>query len=240
MTLPRFTSGSVGSLQYHHLNEAFDLIESSGPVSSPFGMGENAQLILAQLGPETNGAYQWTEVVLKDDGTYEPLVGGRSSALSSDSLAAPAFALDGAAFAMGSVVTISPRRTKEGKSWWAILSATAGASKAMQILGTQPTQWPGPMWGYRARETVVQLGSAPTEYRSEPFGPEYTILNLAEIRDDDEYIGMGTMIPGFATAVRRPIRPGHVVIAHKIPTVSLWCFFAPNGYQFGCQQQGGG
>ena len=237
MTLPRFNSGSVGALSFSHLNEAFDIIEGVSPQSPPFGELADSLMVLAQLGQATSGAYQWAEVVLKDDGTYEPLVGGRSSSLAGDEIAAPAFALDGGSYTVGSTVLLTPKRTKEGKSWWAIVSSISGGPKAMILTGTGVSFGNG-FWSYTARLANIQF-TAQNVWTATPTGPEYVILNLAEFRTDtDGRIGMGTIPPNGVTSVRQPIRAGTVVIVHSIPGLTLGAFFAPNGYAFTCPSDG--
>jgi hypothetical protein len=242
MPLPRFNDGKVGALEWHHLNEAFDLIEATNPALGGTRPIASGPLVLAQLGAAVDGAYQWSEVVLRDDGEYEVVVGGRNSTLDGDTRAAAAFSLDGAQLAVGTVVFITPRRTKTGKSWWGIVSTAGGGSqKAMQITGVAASNL-SYLWGYKAREVTVgfAVGQGGNIVTATQFGPEYSIWNLAELRaDSGGLIGVGTVPPAGVSSVRRPISAGVVVVASKVPTASLWVFSMPNGYAFSCTSGGG-
>jgi hypothetical protein len=237
MTLPRFNNGKVGELAWHHLNEAFDLIEASSPAIGGARPIASGPLVLAQLGAAVDGAYQWSEVVLKDDGDYEVVVGGRNSTLDGDTRAAPAFSLDGAAYAVGAIAFVTPRRTKTGQSWWAIVASSGGGQKAIKITGVNASNL-SYQWGYEGREVQIGFDVVPpfgSVVTATEFGPTYTMWNIAEIRPDDGgIIGVGSVPPAGVTAIRRPIRTGVIVVASKVPTANLWVFSMPNGYAFTC------
>jgi hypothetical protein len=238
MTLPRFNDGKVGALEWHHLNEAFDLIEATTPALGGTRPIASGPLVLAQLGAAVDGAYQWSEVVLKDDGEYEVVVGGRNSSLDGDTRASPAFSLDGAGYAVGAVVFITPRRTKTGKSWWGIVSGASSTQKAMKIVGTSQGNL-SYVWGYTVREVTIGFSILPgvgNILTATEFGPEWQAWNLAELRaDDNGRIGVGTIPPAGVAAIRQPIRAGVIVVASKVPSAALWVFSMPNGYAFTCQ-----
>jgi hypothetical protein len=237
MTLPRFNNGKVGELAWHHLNEAFDLIEASSPAIGGARPIASGPLVLAQLGVGVDGAYQWSEVVLMDNGSYEVVVGGRNSTLDGDTRAAPAFSLDGALYSAGAVVMINPRRTKTGKPWWAIVTGMASSQKAMQIVSANAGQTSF-LWAYRAREVnIVSTFGQPGggSVTASPFGPEYTVINLAEMLvDQGGEIGVGSIPPLGVSSERRALRIGAVVPASKVPTSEPWVVFIPNGYRFTC------
>lgn len=232
MPLPRFNNGQVGALQWHHLNEAFDLIEASSPALGGTRPIASGPLVLAQLGAAVDGAYQWSEVVLKDDGDYEVVVGGRNSTLDGDTRASPAFALDGAIYETGSVALLNPRRTKTGNSWWAIVTGIGSGQKALQIVSSEAGALPS-TWIYTAREVNIEntLGTI----TASPFGPQYEVLNLSELLvDQGGVIGVGSIPPPGVSAERQPLRIGLVVVASKVGTSDPWVVCIPNGYRFTC------
>ena len=79
MTLPRFTSGKVGNLEFSHLNEAFDILEGKQAAIRSRREPADAALLVRLIQKNAAGAFSWSEMTRKDDGTFEAVNGGVAS-----------------------------------------------------------------------------------------------------------------------------------------------------------------
>jgi hypothetical protein len=232
MTLPRFTSGRVGNLEFSHLNEAFDLLEGKqAKIRDSKEMG--GESILARL-LQMNASKQfcWAEVSRSNDGSYGTVVNGQSSTREANSYFYPAISLNTGAV-VGDVVVIAPRRSAQGSLYYAILGSGGTVTRAFQIISNAPHATRSDAWAYVAKTVESEIAVGIGQRWKVTSDIEYTLLNGAENPFDGSSIGVGTVVPSGTTYARRPIKPGTVVLASVV--LGDWVFCVPNGYSFNCQ-----
>lgn len=231
MTLPRFTSGRVGNLDYSNLNEAFDRIEAKDAARME-RKGPTPQVILARLvSKDAQERFAWSEVVRLDDGTYEPVLRGVTSSKDGDPYRYPAISTTGGA-QVNDVVLISPRRTKTGRLYYTIATSAGTVTRAFIIVGSIPHATRSDAWSYLGRVARIVIQPGIGQVWQQVDAAEYVLVNGAENPVDGTYIGVGTIAPVGVSAVRNPIRAGTVVMASNIGPG--WSFSMPNGYTFTC------
>lgn len=238
MTLPRFTSGQVGRLDFAALNEAFGYIDEARGVS-PSGMRADRvpPRILATLGAydATALGHSWSESVVTETGTIETLQGGRSSGPQSEPHQFPAITADGSEAASGDVVMLDECFRKNGKAVYLISPLVTSASEMLKVIGIFQTMIPGRMWSYRCRRVQFSF-SVPGSpgFGWVESGSEVSALNGCENAVDQipQSIGVGTQIPAAGSATRMPIKVGTVVLAKR--RSGGFEFSIPNGYAYQC------
>lgn len=235
MTLPRFTSGRVGNLEFQHLNEAFDRIDALGSapernnqrsdvfnrtivarVEAIQGTGLNALAKFSEYAPETPGS-----------STYIKVTGGVTSTIGTDDYAAP---LVYPFPDIGSVIPIVAGISNDGKLYFKSQS-DSGSQTRFGMVESRTQLYPNRMWLYTLRFVAFDL-QANTWTQ---LGGTFTALNGCENPVDDvnnRTIGVGTIYPSGATAVRQPIVNG--TICACIVTAGHYLFSIPNGYSFTC------
>lgn len=231
MALPRFTSGRVGNLEFSHLNEAFDRIESREAMQSR-GRQPSTVILLAQLTQQNDAdEFAWAEVRRSDDGSYSPSPNGITSTREGDPFAFAAVSLTGGS-QVGDIVAISPRRTAQGKLWYSINGGSGTVSRSFIITESIAHPSRSDMWAYKARPVDRTIQSGYGGVWTPTSALEYILVNGAENPADGSSIGVGTVPPSGVQYVRRPIKVGTVVVASNIN--NDWVFSIPNGYSFIC------
>lgn len=238
MTLPRFTSGQFGRLDFSHLNDAFGYIDlQRGSESKPVDAADGKlPLVLAIIGSydAATKRHAWSEAVIDANGTVVTLSGGRRSTANGDPFAFPAFTPDGQQASVGSAVTLVPKRTKTGGIAYLVVSGSAaGTVNTLIVQGVQQVIHPQRMWVYQVRQAAWEF-TPPFNWQST--GSVMYALNGCENAVDQAgvSIGVGTVVPigVSASAVRQPIKNGTVVVATMVGTT--WVFSVPNGYRYEC------
>lgn len=231
MTLPRFTSGKVGNLEFSHLNEAFDILEGKQAAIRSRREPADAALLVRLIQKNAAGAFSWSEMTRKDDGTFEAVNGGVASTKDGDAFHYPAISLSGGAIA-GDTVIIEPRRTKQGKLYYTIATSGGTVTRAFQIVSSVAHASRPDMWAYVGKtvESVQTPGTGAQWVATSQL--EYVLLNGAENPSDGNSIGVGTVPPSGTLSTRRAIKPGTVVMASY--SGNNWVFSIPNGYSFVC------
>lgn len=232
MTLPRFTSGRVGNLEFSHLNEAFDMLDGKQAKKADRRETQSVPLLVRLISRNPAGAFSWAEVSRDNDGTYAPVQGGLTSTKNSDPFHYQAISLSGGGL-VGDIVVIEPRRTKQGRLYYTIGTSAGTVTRAFVIVSNVPHATRQDSWTYIGKtvESVVSPGIG--QQWSTTSQVEYTLLNGAENPVDGSTIGVGTIPPSGTVSGRRPIKPATVVLASNIG--GDWIFSLPNGYAFTCQ-----
>jgi hypothetical protein len=236
MTLPKFTAGQVGKLEFHHLNEAFERIErldgnpalvaASGPVLGRVILVE----VLARNGSAGAVRGSFKEVALSTVGSnsYVAVSGGVTSTVSGDAFGAPiVFPCP----PVGAIVPVLGHIAANGKLYFRECSSPAsvrlGKISSSAQIGTSSK------WIYNLTEVVVNNFSQGT-YTSAGAG-SFQALNGCEEPADvvaNRNIGVGTIYPTGATASRKAIKNDTIVLCLLAGTD--YVFSIPNGYEFAC------
>ena len=232
MTLPRFTSGKVGNLEFSHLNEAFDMLDGKQAKRADRRETQTASILAKLLQKNAANEFSWSEMARQNDGSYQSVTGGTSSTKSGNAFFYPAVSLSGGAV-VGDTVILDPRRTKQGKLYYTIATSGGTITLAFQIVSSVAHASRPDMWSYVGKtvESVQTPGTGAQWVTTSQL--EYVLLNGAENPTDGTSIGVGTVPPAGVISARRPIKPGTVVPASYIG--NNWVFGLPNGYSFICQ-----
>jgi hypothetical protein len=238
MTLPRFTSGRVGNLDFSHLNEAFSKIDDIGRSS-----GESRKMrpsigsmIVAQIGvPGLSNQYAWYEVTLGPTGLATVIEGGLSSGSPApqpnpDLYLLPAVSIDGTVFSVGDIVLLSPARRTDGSSYMTIVKPVGSTVRPYEITGATGISLGRWLYtGQRRKWDAVQ-----TAWVLEGSATTVTMLNGAENAvDSTGNIGVGSTLPGSVPQpIRQRIKDGTIVTPTNSGGVLTFCI--PNGYAFQC------
>jgi len=231
--LPRFTQGNFGNLQWHHLNQVFDVIERSPVPMERKRDPQESSFVYAKLTGEAATApggkkYSWVEIEL-DWLTNESSErdGGRRSGTATDPFQVPALGISGSeAYQIGDVVLLRLESFPNGKRFALVIKPTGSDVKMFRIIGAASIA------AARWRYTGIIAG-LDTDSWVDRGTQQYTLYNGCENAVDfGNTIGVGTVKPGSAQAVRRPIRDDTIVQAVYID--GAWCFSIPNGYSFAC------
>lgn len=245
MTLPRFTAGQNGSLEFHHLNEAFGYIDtrrSENPKQGP-GAQQSASLV-GRIGtlpppgtPPSAQGYSWSEVRLTEAGEWIAIDGGRSSGPSNVAgrpelrWTYPAFALDGRPLDAFKEYLLVPSYRQDGKAFY--LAMPQATTRPYQIIAADPIPTLPGQWRYSARlarRDFQGLWQIPNEQT-------FDLFNTLEALQDGvpaNTFGVGSIKPASATVTRQPIKVGAVVVASSDLTGIF--FSVPNGYGINCGQ----
>jgi hypothetical protein len=236
MALPRFTSGRVGNLEFSHLNEAFDRIESNR--GGEKAMSRRAEyewlyvVLLSESAPvpdQISNRWSWKEIDRDPTtGGFSERVGGRSSfGADNDPFALPAISISGTqSYSTGDLVLIRIMRFPNGKPFALIVKPTGSDVAMFEI--TNSTGIGLGRWRYTAH-----LRSFGSEWFVSASDTDYTLHNGCENTvDTGNTIGVGTVKPNSASAIRQPVRNGTIVMATF--SASGWVFSIPNGYSFSC------
>ena len=246
MTLPRFTSGSVGNLNFSHLNEAFgyiDLERGSDEMPGMPATDPKLPLVVASItGRDTGtiGNHSWKEIAWSGS-QWTDVDGGRSSTVGENAFAYPARTIAGTELATGSQVTLVPKRTSAGAAYYLALSPPETPTRMVRINGVNQVIIANRMWSYNVR--VVNwdpsaIGGPQWVQVQEPY-PQVAFNGCENAIDDASAlsIGVGTVLPVVGSqsglANRMPIKTGTVVLARQKST-STFEFSIPNGYRFEC------
>lgn len=235
MTLPRFTSGRVGNLEFHHLNEAFDRIERiDGSPSIPSTKREIfGRTIIARVeayqGMGLAAVASFKEYALDSLGsaTYVEVPGGVTSKVGTDDFGAP---IVYPVPAIGSVIPIVAGISRDGKLYFKTVDSQSSSSRLGKV-ESYSALVAGRMWLYNMRDVAFDLQANVWINLSGTF----QAINGCENPIDDipnRQIGVGTIFPSGANASRKPIKDG-TVAACSI-TAGYYIFNAPNGYEFTC------
>lgn len=240
MTLPRFTSGSVGKLSFSHLNEAFDRIENVDPTKASAYANVLGRVILARItgqsgtGNATKGSFQ--EVAVADPAaaslTYSVVGGGVTSTVGTDVFGAPiVFPVS----ATGTVVPVLGHVAQNGKLYFRECSAASASASVRvgRISSASPLGTANTKWLYTLNDLSINTIASAT-YQSTG-AADFQALNGCEEAVDvpaQRNIGVGTIHPAGSTATRQAIKTGTIVTC--IPTAGGYVFSVPNGYSFAC------
>jgi hypothetical protein len=234
MTLPRFTSGSIGTLTFAHLNEAFDLLESLTGSPELVQAAKNrvaSRLIVAKVlaksgtGAAEVGSFEEVSLTTPTSGTYATVEGGVKSTDGTNAFAAP---IVSPVSAVDTIVTLLAHRAANGALCFREIGTVKDPSVVMlKILSAAG----GPSaWTYTARVVEWNNGFVETT------GQDVTARNGAESAVDNtasRNIGVGTVHVAGSTATRNPIKTGTIVGA-AIKYGNTYTFSIPNGYSFAC------
>lgn len=237
MTLPRFTSGRVGNLEFHHLNEAFDRIEGVD-TSMPNKMRARfSRVILARItgqsgsGNAIKGSFQEVALSAPASNSYSAVSGGVTSTIGTDAFGAP---IVFPCSAVGTIVPILAHVAANGKVYFrecAGVSSAAGVRAGRITASTQITA--NTRWLYTLTDVKVNVLASGT-YNDTGVGSFQALNGCEEAVDDvaNRNIGVGTVHVVGSTATRRPIKNNTIVVCTE--TLGGFVFSVPNGYGFSC------
>lgn len=233
MTLPRFTSGRVGNLEFHHLNEAFDRIEQTDGISSSLDRVKQVWSrtilvrVVAHSGTSASSVASFVEVALASIGSsaYNEIVGGVTSTVNGNQYGAP---IVGPLPPIGSVLAVVGHVAMDGKIYFK--SAASPSSLSMlKIVGASSGTT---NWRYDVRP-VFWSGSAwiedSTQAQAYGYNGAESIADIAATRT----IGVGTIHPDTADATRKRLRD-NLIVGPAMKQGDDWVFSIPNGYEFVC------
>lgn len=234
MSLPRFTSGSVGNLNFSHLNDAFGYIDlaRNEQTDRPSRQNETLPLIVAKITQsDSDGNHKWKEVALSGN-AYVDLENGRSSG---DSFEFPARTMDGSTIPDGANVILVSKRKTDGSIYFLILGTEGGDTRMIRILAVNQVIRPLAMWSYWVAPVVFDAGAigGPAWIGSTQTGQAVALNGCENPFDNNAQIGVGTIVPSGVTFARQPIRAGTVCLA-RIVSPSVYHFSIPNGYSYTC------
>ena len=224
----------MGSLEWSHLNEAFDRIEKPEAMQSiagnPYRIGTSFLVqATSSTGSGTTAKTAFKEVALDTIalGSFVEVAGGINSALGTDPFKTP---IVGAALPAGSIATVLSHVAKDGSLYFRVSGSVAAASGTAFmgiVLSTTPIQQ-NKQWAYE----ILQNAELNTlTYVWSGSGNVYA-YNGCENPLDGASIGIGTIPPTGVTYQRQPIKVGTVVSCMTVN--SKYYFSVPNGYSFVC------
>jgi len=233
MTLPRFTSGKVGKLEFHHLNEAFDRIENVDPSMPSAHRQILGRVILARIiAHSTVGGLKVASFVevsanAVPPSTYSNVSGGVTSTVGANAFGAPVVT---PLSPVDTVVPLLGHVSTDGKLYFRECSSPAqirtGKVSSSTSVGTGK-------WRYTLTDVVVD--NATTGAFMPSGAGSFTAYNGCEEPADvtaTRNIGVGTIHPVSASAVRQPIKNDTIVLC--VVSGAAYVFSIPNGYQFTC------
>jgi hypothetical protein len=235
MTLPRFTTGSIGRLAFSDINAAFGSIDE-GERGDPRGpeaiAGNRRRYVVAEIQATQTQAggvlHKWREMERKNN-AWAVKPNGRSSSDGQADYAYPIITLDGTALAASAVVAVSPIYTEEGKLQYLAISTPPGGTFPAKV-ETASILTANKRWAYQVTEQTlgtdgVMIAGSTT----------WTAYNLCEEVDDPPFpglVGVGSGRPQIVT--RNPIRQGVGVMAAFDAANGTVFFAMPNGYSYSC------
>ena len=235
MPLPRFNSGRMGTLEWSHLNEAFDRIEKpevmQPTAGTPYRIGTVfLAKILTVSGTGATALSSFEEVSLSTvaSGSFEAVPGGLKSTDGSIPYTNP---IVGSASSVGAIVAVLGHYAKDGTLYFrecggAAVSASANVFMARIV--SSATRITGRMWTY----TVSRDAELNTSTNVWSGGTTVTAFNGCENVTDSGSIGVGSVPPPNVTSTRNAIKNDTVV---SCITVNAKNYFSiPNGYTFVC------
>lgn len=234
MTLPRFTSGQFGRLDFSHLNDAFGYIDlqrgsESKPDESPDG---KLPLITARITGRDSANHSWVEVA-RESGSWQDVKGGRTSKSASNDFAFPAMTVDESHVAADSIVIIVPKRGKRGEIRYVILNPVFGMVQLAMIQTVEVIE-PAKRWRYIAQAATASASGTPLMPSYSTSGNPFVLFNSVEEMPDTATIyGVGSYKNANFTIVRQPLRVGLIVLATRISSSMAVCSI-PNGYRYEC------
>lgn len=234
MTLPRFTSGQFGRLDFSHLNDAFgyiDLQRGSGE-KDPLAADERLPLITARITGRDSANHSWVEVA-RQSGSWQDVQGGRTSTSASNDFAFPAMTVDESHVASDSIVVLVPKRGMRGEIRYVILNPVFGMVQLAMIQTVEAID-PGRRWRYIAQTATASASGAPLVPSYSTSGTPFVLFNSVEEMPDTATIyGVGSYKNANFTIVRQPLRVGLIVLATRISSSMAVCSI-PNGYRYEC------
>ena len=160
-------------------------------------------------------------------GGFAEREGGRTSGTDASPFLIPAIAISGTeAYQVGDLALLRLESFPNGQRFALVVKPTGSDVKMFRITGA--TSIGAGRWKYTGLLVGIEL-DAWVARGTEP----YTLYNGCENAvDSGNIIGVGTVKPNSASAVRQPIRNETVVQAVYVNFG--WCFSVPNGYSFAC------
>jgi hypothetical protein len=231
--LPRFTQGNFGDLRFHHLNQVFDVIERPPVPMQRKTEPQESSFVYAVLTGEENTLqqqrrYSWREIERNSTtGGFAELEGGRTSGTLAEPFLIPAIAISGTeTYQVGNLVLLRLESFPEGQRFALIIKPSGSDVKMFRITGAQSIS--AGRWKYTGVLVGIELDTWV------PRGTEpYTLYNGCENPVDfGNTIGVGTVKPNNASAVRQQVRNDTIVQAVYVDFG--WSFSIPNGYSFAC------
>lgn len=228
--LPRFNQGSVGSLQWHHLNRVFDAVESGRePVRYKPAAQESSfvyAVLTGQSADLTQAArYSWREVERNPNtGGFATREGGRTSG-EDNPFQIPAMGVSGTElFSIGDLVILRLETFSTGQRFAHIVS---NKSAGLMFKITGGISISSGRWRYTGVPVAVDNGAWVN------LGSEVTLYNGCEnATDSGNIIGVGTVKLNNTAAIRQRIR--NDVVVNAVYINGGWSFSIPNGYSFSC------
>lgn len=229
--LPRFTQGSFGNLEWHHLNQVFDVIERAPvplerkrdrPDMSLIYAIITGELASMEIGPR----YSWREILRNPDtGGIEAHPSPRTSGTEDDPFIIPAMGISGQErINVGDLVLLRQESFRDGRRYAVIIGS--GVSVGMYRIEGATSIGTG-RWAYTGVPVAVSNGDWVNP------GLQVTLYNGCENPvDSGNTIGVGTVKPSNTGAIRQRIRDNTVVLAVSVS--GGLCFSIPNGYSFTC------
>jgi hypothetical protein len=256
MTLPRFTSGQVGRLDFAALNEAFGYIDEARGLSPPSASSpKDSGVLFARIGqtgeqlgvtvPPSRAlqfvGHYWNEVV-STAGSWEALEGGRSSGslttgTPADAVRFPALSITGKTLDENVVAVLFPQMTRATSQFPSSLFYAAvqipEGPQPMRIDGSTPISGSVGRWTYSVTKTAWN-GFTKTFNAVSPAvsGSAYNSLELLADGTPANSFGVGSIKPATASVTRQPIKTGAVVMCSQLG--GSWHFSVPNGYGINC------
>lgn len=243
MTLPRFTSGQVGSLEFSHLNEAFERIEAlsaSPEVAAMKASDRTDRVIVAKIlakqgtGSQEVGSFEEVALTSPTSGEYEAIPGGIKSTDGTNPYNAPIVA---PVSPVGSIVTLLASVAKNGKLHFREFAPHGGEGemyKVVDAVEAESSYENSRRWKYTLQPVSVTSAGSWADASPNLFEGFNGAENAVDgVLGSTRYIGVGSAIPANTNASRERIKNG-VVVGPCRRSNGYLVFSLTNGYRFTC------
>lgn len=231
MDFPRLTSGSLGALNFSHVNEIFrriENLENDAAIGSTRKGSAMGITFLARITALDGSRAAFVQVARNNTnpGTFDDVAGGATSRQGDNEFFYP---IHSSTVRVNQVVPVCARRMTNG-------------DVVYEAIGSEPPDAPyiitghegnGPVWRYFGKE--ARWDGNQRRFYEISSSNEVVLLNGAENPiDTADEIGVGTKVLDATPFTRRPIKPMTVVVASRTKAGEL-VFSVPNGYEVICQ-----
>lgn len=243
MPLPRFTSGQVGSLEFSHLNEAFDRIETmstSPEAAAKTSSAAPARVIVAKIlakqgtGATEVGSFEEVSLTSPTSGEYEAVPGGIKSTDGTNPYNAPVVA---PVSQVGSIVTLLASVAKDGKLHFREFAPHGSEGEMYRVVDAveaESSYENSKRWKYTLQPVVVNSIGNWNDASPNLFEGFNGAENAVDgVLGSTRFIGVGSAIPANTNATRERIKNGVVVGPCRVSNGYL-VFSLTNGYRFTC------
>jgi hypothetical protein len=236
MTLPRFSDGKIGALEFSHLNEAFNSIDDlvrASRIAAEVDQ-QKPRVITAIIGATVDASgfrREWSEVELTlASGTAAPAYTAKPSPLNSTGNGASALTYPViGTFTTGQIVSIVAQYSKIGELFYLPVSAAAATGTSFPAKVESSSGGTAGIFTYSCKE----VEGAAFSYVSGAVA--ISARNGAETAvDTASSLGVGFIPPTPSPILtRKAIKVGTVVLITQ-DKLGLYSFCVPNGYKVEC------